>query len=217
MPFSFQHGFLYAGSNLYVGWKKNYYYYYILFTCSCTCILASFTNAAVPTFDEIVITWITHMIFIAYPTKFSAISTRSGYFRLIRGSVRRPHPWRQDVVERAEPNISWSSMYMYLFPRKTDNITHCQALFNIPSLMMPNSYPRDGISIRTSQPLKILIFCKLFSNSSCPSYLRITNHIITEISPCLLGNLRKDNLKFFKNFLLFVEKINTIFLKIHVK
>ena len=40
------------------------------------------------------------LFFLAYPTKFSQIFTRSGYFRLIPGGVRRPHVWRHDVVDR---------------------------------------------------------------------------------------------------------------------
>ena len=37
-------------------------------------------------------------IFLASPTRFSAIFTRSGYFCLARGGVRRPRAICQDVV-----------------------------------------------------------------------------------------------------------------------
>ena len=40
-------------------------------------------------------------LLLAYPTRFSAIFTRSGYFRLIPWGVRRPRAWRQDIVDRS--------------------------------------------------------------------------------------------------------------------
>ena len=39
---------------------------------------------------------------------------------------------------------------------------------------MPNSYPRDGYSICTSEPLKILKIC-MFSGRTCPSGYRLSN------------------------------------------
>ena len=60
-----------------------------------------------------------------YTTRFSMIFTRSGYFSLIPGGVRRPCAWRQDVTDGSQPNISWSKMY--LFQWKTDTKTHIQA------------------------------------------------------------------------------------------
>ena len=37
--------------------------------------------------------------FLAYPTRYSVIFTRSGYFHLTRGGVRRPHIWRHNVID----------------------------------------------------------------------------------------------------------------------
>ena len=57
-------------------------------------------------------------LILAYPTRFSAIFTHSGYFCLIPEGVRRPRAWRQDVKIGTELNISWSKMY--LLQRKID-------------------------------------------------------------------------------------------------
>ena len=93
------------------------------------------------------------------PERVKSAENLIGYtrnFRLIRRDVRRPHAWRQGIRSRPEFFLIENVLILaYIY-----KITHIQAeiqslkevcarkgIYNgcSASLVMPNSYPRDGI------------------------------------------------------------------------
>ena len=120
----------------------------------------------------LIIPLILSQVILEYTTRFSAIFNRSGYFRLISGGVRRPHAWRQEVVDRSRTEhfyrkytyfsvklIKWHISKLK-YNRRRKSMQEIESIMvrklKIPSLgitvrhhsgslVMPNSYPHDGI------------------------------------------------------------------------